>query len=189
MIHSVRFTAVLDTNVLYPVIIRDILFWFAYYDMFTPAWSKHIFKEWEEVIRRKDPNMADEDIFKQVTKANLAFPFAEVKNYEALIKQLTLKDPDDCHVLAAAIKINANIIVTQNLQDFPEGYLSTFNIGVKHPDDFICDIIDLNPRVAIEAFKAMVLNKANPDLDEYQVLDMLRNNGLKQSADYLHSQI
>ncbi len=46
MIHSVRFTAVLDTNVIYPVIIRDLLFWFAYYDMYTPKWSNHIFDEW-----------------------------------------------------------------------------------------------------------------------------------------------
>lgn len=189
MIHSVRFTAVLDTNVLYPVIIRDILFWFAYFDMFTPAWSKHIFNEWEEVIRRKKPKLTDEQISQLVNKANIAFPFAEVKNYQSLIKQLTLKDPDDCHVLAAAIKINANIIVTQNLQDFPEEYLSTFNIDVKNPDDFICDIIDLNPSLAVKAFREMVLNKRNPDLDEYQVLDIMRNNGLKQSADYLHSQI
>jgi hypothetical protein len=47
MIHSVRFTAVLDTNVIYPVIIRDLLFWFAYYDMYTPKWSNHIFDEWK----------------------------------------------------------------------------------------------------------------------------------------------
>jgi len=53
MIHSVRFTAVLDTNVIYPVIIRDLLFWFAYYDMYTPKWSKHIFDEWEDVMQRK----------------------------------------------------------------------------------------------------------------------------------------
>src|SRR5690554_989125 len=49
MIHSVRFTAVLDTNVIYPVIIRDLLFWFAQYDMYTPKWSSHIFDEWKSV--------------------------------------------------------------------------------------------------------------------------------------------
>ena len=50
MIHSVRFTTVLDTNVVYPVIIRDILFWFAYYDLYTPKWSEHIFEEWKKVL-------------------------------------------------------------------------------------------------------------------------------------------
>jgi hypothetical protein len=53
MIHSVRFTAVLDTNVIYPVIIRDLLFLFAHYDLYTPKWSNHIFDEWKEVMERK----------------------------------------------------------------------------------------------------------------------------------------
>ncbi len=53
MIHSVRFIAVLDTNVIYPVIIRDLLFWFAHYDMYTPKWSNHIFDEWKDVMHRK----------------------------------------------------------------------------------------------------------------------------------------
>ena len=47
MIHSVRFTAVLDTNIIYPIEIRDVLFWFAHYELFTPKWSNHIFEEWE----------------------------------------------------------------------------------------------------------------------------------------------
>ena len=53
MIHSVRFIVVLDTNVIYPVIVRDLLFWFAHYDMYTLKWSKHIFDEWQSVMERK----------------------------------------------------------------------------------------------------------------------------------------
>jgi hypothetical protein len=52
MIPSVRFQAVLDTNVIYPLISRDLLFWFAHYDLYAPKWSKHIFDEWEEVMIR-----------------------------------------------------------------------------------------------------------------------------------------
>ncbi|WP_211047320.1 hypothetical protein [Lutibacter sp. B1] len=54
MIHSVKFIGVLDTNTIYPIEIRDILFWFAHYDLFTPKWSKHIFDEWENVISEKE---------------------------------------------------------------------------------------------------------------------------------------
>ena len=53
MIHSVRFTVILDTNVVYPVIIRDILFWFAHYVLYTPKWSEHIFDEWKKVMLEK----------------------------------------------------------------------------------------------------------------------------------------
>jgi predicted nucleic acid-binding protein len=187
MIHSVRFTAVLDTNVIYPIQIRDILFWFAHYDLFTIKWSKHIFDEWENVMLRKE--IPKEEIVKRIARANTAFPDALVTNYESLIDGLTLPDEKDCHVLAAAIKTNANIIVTNNLKDFPNNYLITFGLSAKSADNFIADLIDLNQSKAVAAFRKLVLYKRNPDLDEYQVLDNLRRNGLIKSADYLHSQI
>lgn len=185
MIHSVRFKAVLDTNVIYPVIIRDLLFWFAHYDLYTPKWSEHIFDEWKSVMERK--GITEEIAAKRVDVANKAFPDAMVHNYGGLIPSLTLPDDKDCHVLAAAIKINANVIVTNNLKDFPEQYLDSFGIKAKSADDFLTDIIDLNQDQAVAAFKEMVLNKRNPELDEYQVLDLLRNSRLNETANYIHA--
>ncbi|SFA59870.1 PIN domain-containing protein [Pedobacter suwonensis] len=120
-------------------------------------------------------------------KANQAFPDALVGNYEGLISQLQLPDEDDRHVLAAAIKTNANVIVTNNLKDFPEEYLDTFGLKAKSADDFLTDIIDLNQEQAIKAFREMVLNRKNPAMDEYQVLESLRKNGLIDTANYLHA--
>ncbi|ULQ55834.1 PIN domain-containing protein [Flavihumibacter rivuli] len=142
MIHSIRFTAVLDTNVVYPVITRDILFWFAYYDLYTPKWSDHIFDEWKRVMIEK--GVSEEEAANRILKANLAFPDALVKNYKGLIDHLELPDQDDRHVLAAAIKTNANLIVTNNIKDFPEEYLQSFGLHAKTADDFLTDIIDLN---------------------------------------------
>jgi predicted nucleic acid-binding protein len=187
MIHSVRFTCVLDTNVIYPIEIRDILFWFAFHDLFTVKWSAHVFDEWAEVMRRK--GVASIEIQKRLDNANLAFPDALVSNYEELIEKLELPDLDDRHVLAAAIKTNANVIVTNNIKDFPEKYLARFGLKAINADDFLTDIIDLNPQVAVKAFKKLVLNRRFPDLDEFQVLDILRKQGLKQTANYLHSQL
>ena len=187
MIHSVRFTCVLDTNVIYPIDVRDLLFWFARYDLYTPKWSKHIFDEWADVMRRK--GLSETDISKGTDKANQAFPDALVENYEPLISGLELPDEKDNHVLAAAIKTNANVIVTNNLKDFPDDYLSRFGLAAKNADDFVTDTIDLNPKQAVVAFKRLVLNRRNPDLDEYQVLDIFRKRGLFDSANYLHSLI
>ena len=187
MIHSVRFTCVLDTNVIYPIDIRDLLFWFASYDLFTPKWSTHIFDEWKKVMARK--GIDQEEINKRVTKAQKAFPDALVENYESLIDTLNLPDEKDKHVLAAAIKTNANIIVTNNLKDFPDDYLSKFGLSAKSADDFVTDNIDLNPGLAVEAFRALVMNRQNPNLDEFEVLDRFRKFGLKDSANYLHSLI
>lgn len=185
MIHSAHFTCVIDTNIIYPIEIRDILFWFAHHELFTIKWSRHIFNEWEEVMRRK--KISESEIKKRIQRAYLAFPDALVENYEPLISSLNLPDNDDNHVLAAAIKTNANVIVTNNIKDFPNDYLSKFSLVAKSADDFIADIIDLNHEKAIQAFKELVLYRRNPDLDEYQVLDNLRKNGLTDSANYLHS--
>lgn len=136
--------------------------------------------------RKKVP--AD-NIKKRTKSANLAFPDAMVHNYESLIDLLQLPDPKDCHVLAAAIKVNADLIVTNNTKHFPAEYLSTFGISAKTADDFLTDIIDLNTSDASEAFKQMVLNRTNPALNEFEMLDILRNRGLKHTADFLHSQI
>lgn len=185
MIHSVRFTCVLDTNVIYPIDIRDLLFWFASYDLFTPKWSKQIFIEWEIVMKRK--GISEEEIEKRLNKALRAFPDALVDNYEPLVNSLELPDEKDRHVLAAAIKTNANIIITNNLRDFPEAYLASFGLTAKTADDFITDTIDLNNELALEAFRALVLNRTNPNLDEFEILDRFRRNGLIDSANYLHA--
>ncbi|GAA4317682.1 PIN domain-containing protein [Flaviaesturariibacter amylovorans] len=187
MIHSVRFTAVLDTNVIYPVICRDLLFWFAHYDLYTPKWSKHIFGEWKEVMVRK--GIPEDEALKRVSVANAAFPDALVENYEGLIKHLDLPDAKDRHVLAAAIKTNANLIVTNNIKDFPEAYLHSFGLNVKTADDFLTDIIDLNEDQAIKAFREMVVNKRNPQMDELAILDQLRKVELTDTANYLHALI
>lgn len=185
MIHSVKFTCVLDTNVIYPIEVRDLLFWFAHYELYTPKWSAHIFDEWKDVMARN--GVPNEEILKRVEKANMAFPDALVKNYEALIDSLDLPDPKDRHVLAAAIKTNANLIVTNNLEDFPADVLESYGMSAKSADDFLTDIIDLNPEKAIEAYKRLVLDRRNPDLDEYQVLEILRKIGLTETGNYLHA--
>ena len=187
MIHSAKFTCVLDTNVMYPITVRDILLWFAHHDLYTPKWSKHIFDEWDCVMQRKGVDQAE--IKKRIENVLLAFPDAMVSNYESLIGCLELPDEKDKHVLAAAIKTNANLVVTNNLKDFPEDYLSSFGLSAKNADDFLSDIIDLNQKQSKKAFLELVRNKRNPPVTVYEVLDQYRKIGLKDTADYLHTLI
>jgi hypothetical protein len=77
MIHSVIFTCVLDTNVIYPIEVRDLLLWFAHDNLFTPKWSKHIFDEWTEVMRSK--GVEEPEIEKRIRNVNEAFPDALVE--------------------------------------------------------------------------------------------------------------
>ena len=66
-------------------------------------------------------------------------------------------------------------------------HLASFGVDVKSADDFLTDIIDLNQELAIKAFRELVVNRRNPDLDEYEVLARLRKAGLTATANYLHA--
>ena len=68
-------------------------------------------------------------------------------------------------------------------------YLSTFGLTAKSADDFLTDIIELNPEEAVKAFREMVVNRRNPDLDEYELLEIFRKQGLLATANYLHSEL
>lgn len=135
----------------------------------------------------KEKGISEEEAIKRTQIVNEAFSDALVENYEPLIKTLSLPDEKDNHVLAAVIKTNANLIVTNNLKDFPEDYLASFGLSAKCADGFLTDIIDLNHKTSIKAFKDLVLNKRNPYLDEYEILDIFRRNGLTETADYIHA--
>ncbi|MEB2781436.1 hypothetical protein U3A58_13630 [Algoriphagus sp. C2-6-M1] len=73
------------------------------------------------------------------------------------------------------------------MKEFSKEYLERFGLTAKTADDFITDTIDLNTDLALEAFRALVLNRTNPNLDEYEILDRFRKNGLVDSANYLHA--
>ena len=139
------------------------------------------------IFKNKFPYSLNSVANKRISKANLAFPDALVKNYKSLIKHLELPDLDDRHVLAAAIKKNANVIVTNNIKDFPIEILQSFSLHAKTADDFLTDVIDLNQEQALAAFKEMVVNKKNAKQDEFEVLNLLKNAGLKDTANYIHA--
>jgi hypothetical protein len=103
---------------------------------------------------------------------------ALVTGYEDLIESLELPDPDDRHVLAAAIRGRADLIVTANLTDFPAERLEKWGIEAQHPDEFLVNQFHLSPPVFLSAVRTVRLRlKAPPkSVDEY--LDVLRAQGL-----------
>jgi len=185
LINSARFTAVLDANVLYPVVLRDYLLWLAVYELYTPKWSNRLLDEFAEIFNRVNLNISPSQVKKQIDLMNTVCPNALVEKYESLMDTIELPDENDRHVVAAAIKCNANVIVTNNLKDFPKEFLIGFDLTAIGPDNFIADIIDLDPKLCREAFREMVLSKTKPPYDELDYLEIFRRNGLEQSASEL----
>lgn len=109
------------------------------------------------------------------------FPDATVTGWDDLVGILTLPDPDDRHVLAAAIVGGADAIVTANLNDFPDHALARFNIDATHPDDFLLDQWDLEPRLAEQVLDDIVDARRNPTVTHQDVLDQL-HRGVERPA-------
>ena len=182
MIHSPRFIAVLDACVLYPVPIRDLLLSLASAGLYKPKWSTLIQDEWTRNLLANRPDIPAEQLQRTTAMMNTAFDDANVEGYEVFIPTLTLPDTDDRHVLATALRSQADVIVTANIEDFPAPYIRTFDIEVQHPDEFIGNLIDLNPAKALEAFCQQVNRLKKPPIAATQVLDNLRKSSLPTSA-------
>jgi hypothetical protein len=161
------FTALLDACVLYPAPLRDLLMHLAGTGLFHARWSDDIHEEW---IRSLVADGRDRGRLER-TRAlmNGAVPDCLVTGYEKLIPGLVLPDPDDRHVLAAAIVGGADVIVTCNVKDFPADALAPYGIEAQHPDDFVMSQFDLSAPTVCEAVKQQRANLRNPpySVDEF----------------------
>jgi hypothetical protein len=140
------FCAFLDSNVLYPVSLRNLLMRLALADLYQPRWSADVHEGWMQAVLQDRPDIPRERLEGIRAAMDREAEEAIVTGYQPLIAGLALPDPDDRHVLAAAIVGQADIIVTRNLRDFPDDALAPYNIGVQHPDEFVRHLLDLAPR-------------------------------------------
>jgi hypothetical protein len=98
--------------------------------------------------------------------------------WEPLVASLVLPDPDDRHVLAAAIAGHADYIVTLNLRDFPQAAAAKFGIEVVDPDTFLLNQWDLEPEVAAAAFQSMRERRRRPEFGPDDFARALQAGGL-----------
>jgi predicted nucleic acid-binding protein len=179
-----RFVVVLDANVLYPFRKRDVLLRFCQAGLFRARWSRLVLDEWTRNLLAEKPHLA-QSVEAQLDAMQRAFPEACVTGHEPLIEALKLPDPDDRHVLAAAIRCGAQHIVTENLRDFPEDVLAEFAVEAIDADEFLSRTFDLYPAAAIEALKIMRQSYRNPPFSQSEFVFDLTAKGLPKLASRL----
>lgn len=184
MKHS-PFTAVFDAGVLYPAPLRDFLMWLALSGRFRARWTHLIHDEWVRNLLKNRPDLDAPQLQRTVDCMNEAIPDALVTGHEPLIEGLTLPDPDDRHVLAAAIRCGASVIVTFNERDFPAPVLAPFGIKVQHPDEFIDDLFDLDPAAVVTAARQQRSSLRTPPIDAERYLEILQRQGLPKAVKHL----
>jgi len=151
-------------------------------DLFRASWSSGVEQELLRTIPRERPDIRIEQVQRILELMRGHLPGALVTGYEGLINGIELPDLDDRHIVAAAIRAQAQVIVTANLRDFPAQALCQYDIEAIHPDEFILDLLDLSPATVVTVLKGVRQRWRNPPHDADQFNEALRACGLPMTA-------
>ena len=185
MAGSARYTALLDACVLYPAPVRDLLLSLARVGLYHSRWSVQIQQEWMHNLLKNRTDLTADQLQRTCTLMNQAIPDCIIEHYEPLIESIQLPDPNDRHVLAAAIKGHADAIVTFNLKDFPAETLNRYDIEAQHPDDFVLNQIELHEITALATIKEMRLRLKNPQQSAEELIATFERCGLPSTSTWL----
>ena len=176
-----RYTVILDANVLYPALLRDILLTLAHADIYNARWTATIEYEWTRSLCRDHPTEQTR-IAQIAQKMRAAIPDCLVTGYEPLIEGLHLPDPNDRHILAAALVGHADAIVTLNRKDFPSSICDAFGIEVQSADEFLVNQITLHKIAALTAIRQMRERWSRPVISAQEFMALLVKRGLGMTA-------
>lgn len=185
--------ALIDACVLAGALTRTMILSLAEAGFFRPCWSREIMDETERAICTiLDAKGAPESravAQRQCAAITRAFPEGAVEGYETLVPAFDLPDPGDRHVLAAAVRAQAVVIVTDNLRHFPPKYLNSLHLQVASADRFLADIIDLDIPGAVAALRTMRQRFKRPELDAEALLRRMESAGLTETINLLIGEI
>ena len=172
------FTVLLDANVLYPAYLCDALLRLSDAEIYQVRWSEQILEESVRNLKTKYPPEKHASLDRRFAQMRRHFPEAMVTGYESLVPAMTNHEGDR-HVLAAAIKGRADIIVTSNVKHFPRASYEAYDIDVQKPDDFLCHQYDVrDPEYLISVLDYWASQLQKPPLS----LEVLVSVHLSRSA-------
>ncbi|HSI51025.1 MAG TPA: PIN domain-containing protein [Ideonella sp.] len=174
-----RYTALLDACVLFPLGVCDALMSVGKTELFAPKWTARIDDEWTRSLAAQYSRPV-QDFHARREDMHLAYPDWEVPEaaWSPLVAALALPDENDRHVLAAAIAGHADCIVTMNLKDFPASVLGAHGIEAVHPDEFLIHQFELDQVRVLTAFKQMRMRRRNPAFTPQMFADAMERNQL-----------
>ena len=165
------FPAFLDACVLVPIKLTDLLLRLAEANTYRILWSAEVLNEVERNLPRV--GVSPDKARTRIQQMRDTFPDAMVTGYEALIPAMT-NHPKDRHVLAAAVRADAAVIVTANLKDFPATALDPYDLNAVHPDDFLLDQLDLYPTQTLRCVREQIVAHRNPAISTDQFLSTFK---------------
>ncbi len=176
---------VYDSCVLYPAPLRDLLMHLAITDLFKTKWTEHIHEEWMRNVLKNRVDLKREQLERTRLLMDKHTRDCLVQGYESLIDEITLPDPNDRHVLAAAIRASASVIVTYNLKDFPAQQIDKYGIEAQHPDEFISQLLEIASGIICGAIKRLRSSLKNPPISAERYLEILAKQSLPKTVSKL----
>jgi hypothetical protein len=160
---------VFDACILYPFHLRNIVVQAAVDRLVEARWTDAIHDEWIRNLAAGTPNIPIERLQTTRRLMNTALPAAISSGYEDLIPTVSLPDPNDRHVVAAAIAAGASVILTWNLRDFPATALKKHGLRRQTPDTFLADVYDQARDLAVSslAHARRNLNKSRVSASDF----------------------
>lgn len=173
---------------LYPAPLRDLLVELATGGrLYRAKWTDCIHDEWTGNVLQNRIDLKPEQIQRTRELMNRAVADCLVAGYENLLPLLDLPDPDDRHVLAAAIVSASDAIVTFNLKDFPKSTLDQYQIELLHPDDFIFHQFGIDDAAVLVSVQRCRERLKNPTKSAAEYLDTLERQGLPKTVGHLRA--
>jgi hypothetical protein len=179
--------AVLDANVLYPAVLRDLLMQFAVAGLFQARWTDQIEDEWTRNLLADRPDISAAQIAITQTLMARAVPDARVHGHEPLMADILLPDPNDRHVVAAAVRARGGVIVTRNLRDFPASALEPWGLVALHPDLFVMGLAAAEPLKVIASVRSCRIRLIRPPVSVDRYLSVLLRHELIATAGFLRA--
>lgn len=156
--------------------------WLAVNDVFCPKWTEQIHEEWIRSVLKDRVDLTRADLERPRRLMDQNAGDCLVTEYEHHIQALDLPDPNDRHVLAAALEVKADAIATWNVSDFPSELISTYGIDVLTPDQLVGTLFQNNKEGVLTAMRDHRRSLKNPPKTPAQYLETLRSQGLHVSA-------
>jgi predicted nucleic acid-binding protein len=176
---------VYDACVLYSAPLRDLLLDLAEVRLVRPHWSNEIHEEWIRNLSHNRPDLAPESFERTRRRMDARFKNSLTKGYESKVQNFVLPDPDDRHVLAVAVHTTSSLIITNDLEGFPNTILQQHGVESVLPDEFILRLIQTEPDRVLQAAKNHRSDLNNPPktVDEY--LETLEEQKLFKTVEFL----
>lgn len=182
---------VIDACVWHSAFVRNVLRHVAIRGLIRPRWTVDIEAEWVRSIRRARHDIPIERLHELRDRLRSEFP-------EGLVRSATLSraarterwrgastklpDPDDAHVVLAAISCRANVICTVDRRGFPPLLLRPVGVVPMTPDALLHSLLAFKSIESIQALETHRQALRRPQLSRMRYLDAMWKSGLPASS-------